>query len=177
MLLTKSQNNVLKLLAKNNGNLLYTELHANKAFKSDYEVQSSVESLIKIGFIECNVYACNQKAFTSKSDDTDELIKERLRQVKYLNPNNRLFITLEGIAYLQETKNACFRYWIPIIFTTALSFTQVVVSVLPYIIPVLLQLLLPKMLCKLAIRILCKKFLLKYLLFQFLRTCILHQVL
>ena len=130
MFLTKSQNNVLKLLAKNNGNLLYTELHANKAFKSDYEVQSSVESLIKIGFIECNVYACNQKAFTSKSDDTDELIKERLRPVNKLNPNNRLFITPEGVAYRQESINARLRYWIPIGITLATYIVQFVYDII-----------------------------------------------
>ena len=130
MPLTKSQSNVLKLLEKNNGTLLYTELHANKAFKSDYEVQSSVESLIQIGFIECKVYACNQKAFTSKSDDIDELIKERLKPVKELNPNNGLFITLEGVAYRQESINARRRYLIPIVITIAVNVIQFVYNII-----------------------------------------------
>ena len=138
MFLTKSQKKVLKIIRKSDNTIIYSDLHARRCFKSDYAVQSAVESLKKMDFITVVVYKVNPERLTSKSTDINEIIQDRFEYVEYLEPSNRLFITEKGIAYLEETKNACFRYWVPIVISTMLSVIQLFIILLPYILPCIL---------------------------------------
>ena len=130
MFLTKSQKNVLKIIRKSDNTIIYSDLHARRCFKSDYAVQSAVESLKEMDFITFVVYKVNPEGLTSKSTDINEIIKDRFEYVDYLEPSNRIFITEKGIAYLEETKNARRRYWIPIGITLATYIVQFVYDII-----------------------------------------------
>lgn len=138
MFLTKSQKNVLKIIRKSDNTIIYSDLHAHRCFKSDYAVQSAVESLKEMDFITFVVYNVNPEGLTSKSTDINEIIKDRFEFVKYLEPTNRLFITEKGIAYLEETKNASRRFLVPIVISTMLSVIQLFIILLPYILSYIL---------------------------------------
>ncbi len=129
MSLSKNQKKILKTIIKNDNTIIYSDLHADKHFKTDYAVQSAVESLYRLGYISFVVYKSNPEGLTNKSTNDDEIIKDRFVHVKYFQPSNRLLITEKGVAYIEELKDATLRYWIPVTLTLFFGAVQFSLSV------------------------------------------------
>lgn len=126
MFLSKNQKKVLKILHKNGDTMLYYNLHKHKYFKTDYAVQSAVESLKSIGYLHYVVYKANPKTLTSKSSDMVNIVLDRFEYVDYLESSNRLFISERGISYLQEGKHNLLSIIIPYVITTAIAVASII---------------------------------------------------
>jgi len=130
MYLTKNQHITLKKIRKNNHTLTYAELHSYRFFKSDYQVQVTVQTLKDMGYINYVVYKSDPRTLKAKSDNPDDIIKDRFEYVNYLEPSNRLFISEKGIAYLQEYRTNFINLWLPIGLTLFVSIIQLIVEIL-----------------------------------------------
>ena len=129
MFLSKNQRKVLKLLRKNDNTMLYCDLHKCKSFKSDFALQSAVESLKSKEYLHYVVYKANPETLTSKSSNTEEIVLDRFEYVNDLDFSNRLLISDKGLIFLEERKHNLRGFWIPYTITTLIALGSLICSI------------------------------------------------